>query len=391
VIRATPLSRHTTLLSALLASLTLSGCSALSWFSSTPAKPPLPAVSGGASVVTGWTVSLGGKMDVPLQATAVGGKVFAAHADGSMFAIDEKNGAIINRFALPAGSGRISGGVAANASMIVVSSNKAEVFAFDTSGKSLWKSRIPAESIAPAAISDDVVIVSSVDGNIVGLDAKDGSRKWIIQRQNPALTVRTSAVPVVTRGGVFLGTSTGRLLAFDSVTGAIGWEATVANPKGASELERLIDVVGRPALDAQRACAAAFQGRVACFDILRGTPLWSRDVSTLTGAILDNRHVYVTDEKGTVFAYDRSTGGTVWKQDVLAQRLSTGAALIGDFYGVQDIEGNLSLVDRSTGKIAGRGLGSGFIAASPLTQGTESSGGAMLVTKSGQLVYLRAQ
>jgi outer membrane protein assembly factor BamB len=388
--RTTPLSCNSARLSALalVASITLSGCSALSWFSSTPAKPPLPPIAGGSSVVTAWTVPLGGKLDVALQATAVDGKVFAAHADGSIFAIDEKTGAVLNRFSLPAGSGRISGGVAANAAMVVVSSNKAEVFAFDTAGKSLWKSRIPAESIAPAAISDDVVIVSSVDGNIVGLDAKDGSRKWIIQRQNPALTVRTSAVPVVTRGGVFLGTSTGRLLAFDSVTGAIGWEATVANPKGASELERLIDVVGRPAIDIQRACAAAFQGRVACFDILKGTPLWSRDVSTLTGALLDNRHVYVTDEKGTTFAYDRTTGGTVWKQDVLATRIATGVALIGDYYGVQDVEGNLSLVDRSTGKIAGRGLGSSFVAAGPLSQGSD---GAMLVTKSGQLIYLRAQ
>jgi outer membrane protein assembly factor BamB len=388
--RAAGFSRGATLraLTLVATSLALGGCGSLSWFSNATPKPALPAVSGGGSLVTAWTVALGGKLDVPLQATAVDGKVYAAHADGSIFAIDEKTGAIQSRFALPAGSGRITGGVAANAAMIVVSSNKAEVFAFDTAGKSLWKSRIPAESIAPAAISDDVVIVASVDGNVVGLDAKDGSRKWIIQRQNPALTVRASAVPVVTRGGVFLGTSTGRLLAFDSVTGSIGWEATVANPKGSSELERLIDVVGRPALDAQRACAAAFQGRVACFDILKGTPLWSRDVSTLTGAILDNRHVYVTDEKGVVFAYDRATGGTVWKQDVLAQRLSTGAAIIGDFYGVQDVEGNVSLVDRSSGKIVGRGLGSGFVAASPLSQGAD---GAMLITKSGQLIYLRAQ
>lgn len=383
--------RNLTIVAAVAAAIALSGCGMTSWFSSATPKPALPAVGGGASIVTAWTVQLGGKLDVPLQATAVDGKVYAAHADGSLFAIDEKTGAVLSRFSLPAGSGRISGGVAANGAMVVVSSNKAEVFAFDTSGKSLWKSKIPAEAIAPAAISDNVVIIVSVDGNVVGLDAKDGSRKWIIQRQTPALTVRASAVPVVTRGGVFLGTSTGRLLAFDSVTGAIGWEATVANPKGASELERLIDVVGRPAIDAQRACAAAFQGRAACFDILRGTPLWSRDVSTLTGALLDNRHVYVTDEKGTVFAYDRATGGTVWKQDVLSQRLATGVALIGDFYGVHDVEGNLSLVDRSSGKIAARGLGSSFIAASPLTQGSEGTGGAMLVTKSGQLVYLRAQ
>jgi outer membrane protein assembly factor BamB len=368
--------------------LALTGCSSFSWLTGSTPKPPLPAVTGSATVVTAWTTSVGGKLDAPLQAVASDGKVFAAHADGNILIIDEKTGAVTSRFAIPAGSGRISGGVGAGGGLIVVATNKADVFAFDQTGALKWKSRVVTESIAPPAISDGVVVVATVDGNIIGLDAKDGSRKWIIQRQIPALTVRASSVPVAVRGGIFLGTPTGRLLAFDSVTGSIGWEATVANPKGVSELERLVDVAGRPAIDLQRACAAAYQGRVACFDILRGTPLWSRDVSSLTGALIDNRHVYVTDEKGVVHAFDRSTGGTVWKQDVLAGRQATGVAFIGDYYGVQDIEGNLHLVDKSTGKIVGRGLGSSFVAAGGLAQAGE---GALLATKSGQLLYLRAQ
>ena len=63
----------------------------------------------------------------------------------------------------------------------------------------------------------------------------------------------------------------GKLLALDLSNGNIGWEATVATPKGASELERLVDVVGRPVVDAERVCASAYRGRVACFDLIRGT------------------------------------------------------------------------------------------------------------------------
>ncbi len=200
--------------------------------------------------------------------------------------------------------------------------------------------------------------------------------------------MRASAVPVAVRGGVFIGTPAGRLIALDALTGTIGWEATVANPKGTSELERLIDVAGRTSVDAQRACAAAYQGRVACFDLLRGTTLWSREVSSLTGTLMDNRHVYVTDEKGVVHAFDRSTGGTVWKQDVLAGRQATGVAFIGDYYGVQDIEGNLHLVNKTTGKIAARGLGSGFVAAGGLSPAGD---GALVSTRGGQLLMLRGQ
>jgi len=42
--------------------------------------------------------------------------------------------------------------------------------------------------------------------------------------------------------------------------------------KGATELERIADVTSRPWIEERQACAVAYQGRLACFEILRGTP-----------------------------------------------------------------------------------------------------------------------
>jgi outer membrane protein assembly factor BamB len=379
--------RSTTFFLAALATLALSGCSALSFFSSTPAKPKLPAVSGGAAVDTAWTVSLGGKHNVAISPVVADGKVFAAHPEGTVVVVDEKTGAPSGRITLPAGAGRIGAGVGVGGGLVIVSTQKAEVFAFDLAGGQKWRVRIPTESIAPAAISEGVVVLGMVDGNIIGLNAADGSRKWVIQRQIPALTLRAGSIPVATRGGAFIGTPTGRLLAFDLATGAVGWEATVANPKGTSELERLIDVAGRPALDAQRACAAAYQGRVACFDIARGTPVWSRDIGSLTGVVADDKFVYVTDDKGVAYSLDRATGGTIWKQDVLAGRIATGVALVGDFYVVHDNEGNVNAVRKSDGRIAARNA-TGVFANGGLAQGANL---AYAITQSGQLIAISAR
>jgi outer membrane protein assembly factor BamB len=379
--------RSATLLLIALISGALSGCSYLSFFSSTPAKPKLPAVSGGGVVDTAWTVSLGGKHNVSIAPVVADGKVFAAHPDGAVIVVDEKNGAQSARFALPSGAGKIGSGVGVGGGLVVVSTQKAEVFAFDMSGAQKWRVRIPTESIAPAAIAEGVVVLGMVDGNIIGLNAADGSRKWVIQRQIPALTLRAGSIPVATRGGAFIGTPTGRLLAFDLATGAVGWEATVANPKGTSELERLIDVAGRPALDLQRACASAYQGRVACFDIARGTPVWSRDIGSLAGVVADDKFVYITDDKGVAYSLDRATGGTIWKQDVLAGRIATGVALVGDFYVVQDNEGNINAVRKADGRIAARNA-SGMLANGGFAQGSSF---AYAVTQSGQLIAISAR
>ena len=373
---------------AALVAVTVSGCGSFSPFSSDKKVLPLPAVTGSASVVTAWQSALGGKQLSNLIPAVVNGRVYAAHPDGAVVVLDEKTGALVARFQIPSGKGVVSGGVAASAEMIVVGTNKAEVLALDMKGALLWSGKVSSEVIAPAAIADSTVVVLGGDGVITALDSKTGARKWTIQRTLPALTVRSSSIPVAGRGAVFVGTAQGRLLAIDASNGAIGWEATVANPKGVSELERLVDVVGRPAIDTERICAAAYQGRVACFDLVRGTLLWSRDLSSLTGPLLDSKYVYAIDEKGVAQAFDKTTGGTVWKQDVLAGRRATGSALIGDFFAIQDAEGMLHLVDRNSGKIAGRGLSDAFVSDVGMVAGGD---GALLQTRSGQLAVISAR
>lgn len=370
--------------------MTVTGCSSLpSWFGGSDKKVlPLPAVTGSASVITGWQNALGGKQTSSLIPAVANGRVYAAHPSGAVIVADEKSGAVVARFQVPSGKGTVSGGVAASADMIVVGTTKAEVLALDMNGALLWSARVSSEVIAPAAITEAAVVVIGGDGAITALDPKTGTRKWLLQRTLPALTVRSSAIPASGRGAVFVGTPQGKLLALDASNGSIGWEATVATPKGASELERLVDVVGRPAIDAERICAAAYQGRVACFDLVRGTLLWSRDLSSLTGPLMDAKYVYISDEKGVAQAFDKSTGGTVWKQDVLAGRRATGTALIGDFLAIQDAEGTLHLVDRNSGRIAGRGLGDAFVSDVGMVAGGD---GALLQTRSGQLASVSAR
>ena len=172
---------------------------------------------------------------------------------------------------------RLSGGLGTDGLLILAGTVKGEVLALDTAGKQLWKSQLSSEILSAPQLDQGVVAVRSGDGRIYGLDAATGARKWLYQRSLPPLSVRTHVGVVVSRGAVFAGFAGGRLVALSLATGNVGWEATVALPKGATELERVADVSSLPVLDNKFVCAVAFQGRVACVDILQGTPNWSRD------------------------------------------------------------------------------------------------------------------
>ena len=106
----------------------------------------------------------------------------------------------------------------------------------------------------------------------------------------------------------------------------------------------------------------AYQGRVACFDLGRGTLSWSRDISSLTNMATDAKYIYITDDKGAIHALDRSTGASVWKQDLLKERKIGGPQLVGDLVGVVDVEGYLHLLSPINGAYVGRLATDGSVA-----------------------------
>jgi len=356
--------RRAALVSGAAALALLGGCASLStwlpswmispswpWSRETPKLGPLPAYEAKAAGHVNWQVPLGSKGSVGFAPASSADAVYGASPEGELVSVDMTSG----RQTLRGEAGaRLSGGIGADAGVLVVGTDKAEVLAFDTSGKPLWTAKVSSEVAGPPRIAEGTAVVWSLDGRIFGFSTADGSRKWVVQRTAPPLIVRRFPGGIATRGGLFAGTAGGKLLAIDLATGALGWEGNVTSPKGATELERLADITSLPVFDARQVCAAAYLGRVACFDIVRGTLIWSRDFGSLGGIALDNRYLYITDDKGTIQALDKTTGASVWKQDKLMQRLPSGPVIVGDYLGVVDAEGYLHLLDRNDGNLVGR-------------------------------------
>ena len=352
----------------LVATFIATGCASLSespltsWMTSIPhpsfawltggsKKPgPLPTLNATVTPRISWQQTVG-KAAPGIAPAVTTDAIYAASTDGTLMRLDIATGRVVWR--VSAGK-PLSAGPGASDAMVVVGTDKGEILAFDTDGKPTWTANVPSELIAPPQIADKVVLVFAGDGRIYGLNASDGKTLWVDQRTNPPLTVRNAAGGVVSRGGLLVGTAGGRLLAIDAQSGTIAWDGTVATPKGATELERIADVTSLPYVDRDEVCAAAFQGRVACFEIVRGTLRWSRDVSSLAGITADGQRLYVVDDKGAVQAFDRSNGASIWKQDVLAKRRIGGPQLIGDEVGVVDVEGYLHVLSRSDGAYVGR-------------------------------------
>jgi outer membrane protein assembly factor BamB len=311
----------------------------------------LPPLQGSIAPKVLWQGNVGAAERAVFYPGVAGTVVYAVGSTGQLAGFDASSGRPLMRIDI---GQRISGGVGASGGLVMVGTPKGEVLAFDASGKPLWKAQLSGEVLAPPQLAAGIVAARAGDGRIYGLSAADGSRRWIYQRATPALSVRSHAGVVLHRGVVYAGFPGGRLAAIALAGGNVAWEAAVALPRGTTELERVADIASVPLVDEQRACAVAFQGRIACLDATSGSTIWARELSSAAGMASDGRNLYVTDDKNAIVALDKASGASLWKQDKLAGRGVTGPLSFGRFIVVGDFEGYVHFLKREDGAFVGR-------------------------------------
>ena len=364
---------------ALTAAGLLGGCSTLNkttdtvagWFSfgkSRAAQPaPLVEFAPKRQMSRAWAASAGEAGRGVFAPAVDGGAVYAAGESGRVVRINLQNGS--ETWRVDTGK-KLAAGVGVGSGMVLVGGLKGELIALDAaSGAKRWQVALPSVVVAPPAVAGDLVLVRTGNGQVHGLNAADGSRKWLYSRQLPALALQGVSALAVRDGLAFAGFPGGKLAAIQIANGVQAWEVSVSTPRGATELERVNDVVGMPALDDQRVCAVTYQGRVACFERTKGNLIWARDTSSDSGLAMDELYVYVSDDQDAVTAYDKNTARAAWRQDKLANRQLTAPLSLGKYVVVADVEGYVHLISSEDGSFAARAQGDGLTRATPIDIG----------------------
>jgi outer membrane protein assembly factor BamB len=303
---------------------------------------------------------------VKLVPAIVGDRVYAADRSGSVRAYELETGKEIWHQKTGV---TISAATGVGEGLVLVGSSEAELVALAAdSGEERWRITVSSEILSVPRIYEDVVVVQTVDGNIAGLDAENGESLWIHDRSAPVLTLRGTSTPLVEGGAVLAGFDNGKIAALEVGTGRQLWEAAVAVSHGRTELQRIVDLDADPVLQDGILYVASFQGRLAAINLQDGRLLWNRDMSVYSGIAVDRQQVYVSDADSEVWALDRRSGSSLWKQGELRRRVLTGPAVISGYVAVGDFEGYVHLLSATDGSVVGRiRVDSDGVSAAPVT------------------------
>ena len=275
--------------------------------------------------------------------------VYTADAKGAVVAESLDQGKVLWKSSIGKG---ITAGVGLSGSQVFVVSEDATLHALDMhSGKVHWKVKLPSIALSRPVADDKHVYIQTNDSSISAFALETGHLVWVVEQTQPGLIFQGGSTPALWGNELLVGTNEGKLISVDKLSGSVLWERVIAEPKGRTEVERMVDVVADIQVRDDKALVATYQGRVASVQLENQVVEWQRDFSVYQNLSVDKQAVYLVDADHTLWALDRESGATLWQQAALKERLPTAPVVVGSELVLLDRGGMLYWVDAIDGRL----------------------------------------
>jgi outer membrane protein assembly factor BamB len=198
-------------------------------------------------------------------------------------------------------SGDYVGGGAAAGGILVIGNGDGSVYALDAgNGALLWQFATGGRVWARPLITSDVVYVSSLDHSLYAFDLESGQLRWEF-----AAAGALASPPLLAHGRLYVGSFDHKVYALDPEDGDVVWAFEGRNW-----------IWGTPAADDSRVYAADVDGNVYAVDAETGNPVWEAQVPDLVhlGPQLSQEGdmLLLAGNEGNLYGLDTSDGVVLW-------------------------------------------------------------------------------
>ena len=242
-----------------------------------------------------WSRGLGSLIEFP--AVVNDGVAYIANAEGTVRALNMRNGAVVWRHDTP--NGKMASSPAVWRDQLVVHGMDGHIWVLRRSdGRLLWHYTVGSPVESSPIVLDGVDVFGDWNGTITALDLRTHRVRW---RRFDGCKITSSAA--LAGSTLYIGDYCGRLLALRASNGALRWSGSVNGR-----------VYGTPAVAAGRVFVPSSDGGSLTAFSTSGGFLWRR----LTGsyvysspAVADGR-VFFGSYDGVLYALQASNGATLW-------------------------------------------------------------------------------
>lgn len=171
-----------------------------------------------------------------------------------------------------------------------------------TDGEDVWSVPVGEEKepiVGGPAEADGVVVVGSSDGRVYAFDAEDGTELWRFETGD-----KVWATPAIADGIVYIGSLDKKLYALDLIQGTERWSYAT---KGA--------ITAKPMISGGVVYIGSFDSIFYALDVQTGQPVWTFEGANnwyWTSAAESDGTLYVPSLDKNVYALDKGNGALKW-------------------------------------------------------------------------------
>ena len=275
--------------------------------------------------------------------------LFVADSHSYLYRYNFYSGKLISKVRL---HDHMLSGIAVGIDSIFYINNKGELISLSKNDYKLqWKTQLYAFTNEIPIIVADKVLVKLNNGIILAYSINKGHLIWVYTPSMISFFARNehNTFYPYDYSVILNGDSTGSIELLNINNGNLLWKTKVANP-GLSLSEQLIGINSNPILDGKIVYVAVYNLNIVAIDIYKGIK-WVHNIATQYPISFDISHIYVLDDKGVLYALNKSDGSIVWTNDILKGRLLQSPILLNNMLLLVDNYGYIYLFNCNNGEL----------------------------------------
>ena len=218
---------------------------------------------------------------------------------------------------LRAKTGATAGGIGYDNGVIVASSGYGEVIGVNaTDGSVKWRfaSENPVHS-APLVVNGRAYVVS-VSSQLFALDANSCDLIWTQSGITESARVLSSSSSVIQGDTLVTPFASGEVIASLTANGRRLWNESLSRVTGGNSLAAINDIAGHPVISDGVVYAVSQSGLLAAIDIRSGVRIWEKSISSIQSPWIAGGYLYIVSVDSELFCIEKASGKIVWTKQL---------------------------------------------------------------------------
>ncbi len=178
-------------------------------------------------------------------------------------------------------------------------------------GSKIWEKKIEFSILSPPLIYRNQILFISSDNRLFSLSFETGEVVWSFQTVAEDKKSLITASPIAFENIIIAPFSNGELVAFTNDTGRPLWSENVSKISSLSNFD-IRDISASPVLLNNTIFSVSTNGKLISTNAINGKRNWAIDLSGYRTPTVSGGQIYVIDEDGKLICLNKNTGEVFW-------------------------------------------------------------------------------